>query len=60
MNQLRKNAPFIVVGFIVCGLAGYFLGGSEGRAFGGGVGILVGLVVGGIAGAIAGRNQNPE
>lgn len=52
MNHLKKNAPYITVGFVVCGLVGYFLGGSDGRALGSGVGVFIGFIVGGLVGSV--------
>ena len=45
---VKRNWLFMFVGIIICGLIGYFVAGSDGRALGGGIGAAVGLAVGGL------------
>src|SRR4051794_5993834 len=49
---VRRNVPFMVAGLLVCGLLGYFIGGPDGRAMGGGIGVALGLAVGGLIGKL--------
>lgn len=48
MYHLKIKASYVIGGLIVCGVAGYFIGGSDGRAVGGGIGIRAGMVAGGL------------
>ena len=56
-NFVKNNAPAMLIGFFVFGMAGYFIAGSDGRALGGGIGAAVGLIVGGL---IRGKRRGEE
>ena len=48
VEYVKRNFAPMLIGLLVCGLAGYFLGGSDGRSLGSGVGAALGLIVGGL------------
>ena len=48
MEFVKRNGLYMLAGIIVCGVAGYFIGGSEARALSGGIGGAIGLMVGGL------------
>jgi hypothetical protein len=50
IDFVKRNGLFMLAGIVICGVAGYFIAGSEGRALGGGIGAGLGLIVGGIVG----------
>lgn len=47
MNFIRSNGVSMFCGLLVCGVIGYFIADSDGRALGGGIGAAIGLIVGG-------------
>jgi outer membrane lipoprotein SlyB len=51
---MKRNAIFMFAGIIICGIIGYYVAGSDGRALGGGIGAALGFIVGGIVGKLPG------
>ncbi|MGA1372538.1 MAG: hypothetical protein ACO3Z6_13130 [Pseudomonadales bacterium] len=49
---VKSNGLFMFGGLLLCGIIGYFIAGSEGRALGGGIGAVLGLIVGGAVGKL--------
>ncbi|QDU38633.1 hypothetical protein Mal4_29620 [Maioricimonas rarisocia] len=52
LQFVLRNFPFMFVGLLLCGIIGYFVAGSDGRALGSGVGAGLGLILGGIVGKL--------
>jgi hypothetical protein len=51
---VKRNGIAMLVGMFVCGFAGYFTAGAEGRALGTGVGVILGLIASGLAAKVRG------
>lgn len=60
MDLIKRDGLYMLVGLLVCGMAGYFIAGSEGRNLGGGIGGGLGLIVGGIVARFRGKKTESE
>ena len=46
IDVVKRNGLYMFAGIIVCGVAGTFIGGSDARALGGGIGAGLGMLIG--------------